>query len=168
MLSFRENSFFIKFSILFFIITIFGYWGIDLNSEELYIAFSFFFLVIVAFSLVRTGALLFFTNTVNRKYVRLFIDLNRIRILLNVHAQILAALVDSQSTIKARLLKFLAFSPDYLIKIARTAKALKFLKLHRRRVTLALNINAFVIKNARLRRFSGFFENSSRFFSVLV
>lgn len=168
MLSFKENSFFIKFSVLFFIITIFGYWGIDLNSEELYIAFSFFFLVIVAFSLVRTGALFFFTNTVNRKYVRLFVDLNRIRVLLNVHAQILDALVHSQNTIKSRLVKFLAFSPNYLVKIARLAKALKFLKLHRRRVVLAMNVNAFVIKNVRLRRFSGFFENSSRFFSILV
>jgi hypothetical protein len=168
MLSFRENSFFVKFSILFFIITIFGYWGIDLNSEELYIAFSFFFLIIVAFSLIRASALLFFTNTVNRKYVRLFVDLNRVRVLLNVHAQILGALVHSQNIIKTRLLKFLAFSPSYLVKVARVAKSLKFLKLHRRRIALALNINAFIIKNVRLRRFSGFFENSSRFFSVLV
>lgn len=139
-----------------------------MNSEELYIAFSFFFLTIVAFSLVRTGALLFFTNTVNRKYVRLFVDLNRIRVLLNVHAQILGALVHSQNIIKARLIKFLAFSPNYLVSVARTTKALKFLKLHRRRIALALNVNAFIVKNVRLRRFSGFFENSSRFFSVLV
>ena len=67
MLSFKENFFFVRFSVLFFILTIFGYWGIDLNSEELYIAFSFFVLVIAVFMLVRSGVLFFFVKAVNAK-----------------------------------------------------------------------------------------------------
>ena len=75
MLSFKENFFFFRFSVLFFILTIFGYWGIDLNSEELYIAFSFFVLVIAVFMLVRSGVLFFFVKSVNAKYSRILTDL---------------------------------------------------------------------------------------------
>lgn len=70
MLNFKDNFFFIKFSVLFFILVIFGYWGIDLNSEEIYIAFSFFFLVIVGFVLSRKSILYFFIRSVNAKYMQ--------------------------------------------------------------------------------------------------
>lgn len=68
MLNFKRDFFFVKFSILFFLIVLFGYWGIDLNSEEVYIAFSFFFLVILAFVGLRLGVLSFFSGLVNKRY----------------------------------------------------------------------------------------------------
>lgn len=71
MLNFRDNFFFAKFAILFFILTIFGYWGIDLNSEELYIAFSFFLLVIVGVVLSRRALALIFIKSVNTKHYRI-------------------------------------------------------------------------------------------------
>src|SRR6187402_1797856 len=70
MLNFRDNFFFVKFSVLFFILVIFGYWGIDLNSEEIYIAFSFFFLTILGFVLSRTAFLYLFVKSVNKKYMQ--------------------------------------------------------------------------------------------------
>jgi hypothetical protein len=75
MLEFKSNFFFIKFSVFFFIATIFGYWSIDLNAEELYIAFSFFFLFILSFTLVRKSVLFFFVNSVNAEFNRVAGDL---------------------------------------------------------------------------------------------
>lgn len=75
MITFRDNFFFIKFSMLFFILTIFGYWGVDLNSEELYIAFSFFLLIIVSVVLFRGAVSSVFFHMVNSKYFRLLSDL---------------------------------------------------------------------------------------------
>lgn len=75
MLNFRENFFFVKFSVLFFLVVIFGYWGIDLNSEELYIAFSFLFLVVLTFVISRQALLLVFVKSVNAKFTRLVADL---------------------------------------------------------------------------------------------
>lgn len=75
MLSFKNNFFFTKFTVLFFILTIFGYWGIDLNSEELYIAFSFFLLVILGVLVSRKAALVLFAKLVNIKYFNFMSDL---------------------------------------------------------------------------------------------
>lgn len=71
MLNFRRDLFFVKFAVLFFLITLFGYWGIDLNSEEVYIAFSFFFLVILAFVSLRLSILSMFVGLANRRYARI-------------------------------------------------------------------------------------------------
>lgn len=46
-----------------------------MNSEELYIAFSFFVLVVASFLLVRNGVLFFFVKSVNAKYSRILADL---------------------------------------------------------------------------------------------
>lgn len=75
MLSFKENFFFFRFTFSFFILTIFEYWGLDLNSEELYIAFSFFVLMVAVFILIRNGILFFFVKAVNLKYSRILSDL---------------------------------------------------------------------------------------------
>lgn len=75
MLNFRENFFFVKFSVLLFFVVIFGYWGVDLNSEEVYIAFSFLFLTILAFVASRQTLLLIFVRSVNTKFARLVSDL---------------------------------------------------------------------------------------------
>lgn len=68
MLRFNDNYYFLKFVSLFFIIIIFGFWGIDQNSEELYIAFSFFLLVLLGIYATRTAALYYFIKVMNLKY----------------------------------------------------------------------------------------------------
>jgi hypothetical protein len=108
MLSFKENFFFFRFSVLFFILTIFGYWGIDLNSEELYIAFSFFVLVIAVFILVRSGILFFFVKAVNMKYSRILADL-----LLTVAA--LRLQISSLSILGDYLVVFLNLANQFLL-----------------------------------------------------
>jgi hypothetical protein len=168
MISFRDNFFFLKFSILFFIVTIFGYWGIDLNSEELYIAFSFFFLVIVAFITVRASALAFFSSAVNRKYSRLLLDLNRIRLILAIRSRILDLLLQSKKTISARVFKFLSFVTEFLPLLTDLRTKLYLTNANRFFVSLALHVNFFIMSNTRVRRFTGFFENSSRFFPISV
>lgn len=168
MLSFKDNFFFVKFSILFFIVTIFGYWGLDLNSEELYIAFSFFFLVIVAFGAVRTSMLLFFLTTVNKKYLRLLVDLNRIRLILFVRSGSLRTFLTIVSSRKAKMLKFLEFSSTHLISLVVLKSRMYLVEANKFFLTLSVHLNFFVLNNARSRRFIGFFENSSRFFSVNV
>lgn len=75
MLRFNDNYYFLKFVSLFFIIIIFGFWGIDQNSEELYIAFSFFLLVLLGIYATRTAALYYFIKVMNLKYWRLLKDL---------------------------------------------------------------------------------------------
>lgn len=75
MMNFRSDFFFFKFAGLFFILTIFGYWGIDLNSEELYIAFSFFLLFSFSVVLFRQTVTALFVHSVNAKYVRFLSDL---------------------------------------------------------------------------------------------
>lgn len=71
MLSFFGNFFFTRFLWVFFILTVFGWWGIDTNSEELYIAFSFFLLIAVTVVVFRRILTLFFVQLVNYKYFRL-------------------------------------------------------------------------------------------------
>jgi len=73
MISFENNFFFIKFLVLFFLITVFGYWGIDLNSEEIYIAFSFFLLVAAAILSFRSSLLNIFVTLLNKKYNKLLV-----------------------------------------------------------------------------------------------
>ena len=109
MLSFKENFFFFRFTVLFFILTIFGYWGLDLNSEELYIAFSFFVLVIAVFILIRNGVLFFFVKAVNSKYCRILADL-----LLTVAAVRLQ--VTSLISLDAYLSIFIKLSNKFLLK----------------------------------------------------
>lgn len=168
MLSFKDNFFFVKFSILFFIVTIFGYWGIDLNSEELYIAFSFFFLVIVAFGAVRTGMLLFFLTTVNKKYLRLLVDLNRIRLILFVRSGSLKKFLTVVVSRKTKMLKFLEFSSTHLVSLVILKSRMYLIEANKFFVTLAIHLNFFTANNVRSRRFVGFFENSYRFFPVNV
>lgn len=92
MLDFKENFFFSRFAVFFFILIVFGYWGVDLNSEEIYIAFTFFFVVVAAFVITRRGILFFFVKAVNRKYARLLGDLLLVVGALNTQSRILDSL----------------------------------------------------------------------------
>lgn len=110
MLNFKDNVFFIRWSAIFFIVSIFGYWGIDLNSEELYIAFSFFFLVIVAFLGVRHSNFFSFTTVINKKFSRVFMSLFTIG---SVRLRRITLLVGTRAVVlllfryKSRIVRFL-------------------------------------------------------------
>lgn len=165
MLSFKENFFFFRFSVLFFILTIFGYWGIDLNSEELYIAFSFFVLVIAVFMLVRSGVLFFFVKAVNAKYSRIVADL-----LLTVAA--LRLQIVSLSVLANYLTVFLNLASQFLVFLSNFVKfglpvfgqvySSKFLRLH-----AAVNVSAAVfVRNCIKTRKSGIFFG--KFFDITL
>lgn len=74
-MSFKNNVIFLKFAILYFLILIFGYWKIDLNSEEIYISFTFFVLVAILFMSFRRTILVFFVESVNSFYNRFLFDI---------------------------------------------------------------------------------------------
>lgn len=133
MLSFKENFFFFRFAVLFFILTIFGYWGLDLNSEELYIAFSFFVLVIAAFILVRNGVLFFFVKAVNSKYARILADL--LLTVASVRLQVISLnSLETYLSIFVKLINsFLVFLVDFVrldLPIFSAVYASKFSMLH--------------------------------------
>lgn len=79
MINFRSNFFFLQFSVLFFFIVIFGFWSIDLNSEEIYIAFSFFVMLILGFIFFRANLMLLFMRLLNSKYSAILGSLLKIR-----------------------------------------------------------------------------------------
>ncbi len=123
-------------------------------------------MVIVAFIALRAGALAFFAATVNRKYSRLLLDLNRIRLILVVRARILDSLLLSKRIISFRVSKFLDFVTRFLPLLTQLRSSIYLVTANKFFIALALNVNFFIISNTRLRRFSGFFENSSRLFPV--
>lgn len=79
MLNFKSNFFFLQFSVLFFFIVIFGFWSIDLNSEEIYIAFSFFIMLVLGFIFFRANLMLVFMRILNKKYSIILSSLLKIR-----------------------------------------------------------------------------------------
>lgn len=68
MLNFNNNAFFTKFCCFFIFILIFNFWAIDLNSEEVFIAFSCVFLVVVGFLFSRAAVLSMFLGSFNSLY----------------------------------------------------------------------------------------------------
>lgn len=170
MLNFQDNFFFAKFTVLFFILTIFGFWGIDLNSEELYIAFSFFLLVILGVILSRRAILTIFVKSINQKYLRLVRDLvsswdalfesyliyQRVRMTKrNVFVYMEMACIRFIS--KGNYFTRRGFGKACMIMRVRSAF---FLAL------LPLSLNVFVKNTARLRKFYSFSGSSAKLFSI--
>jgi len=168
MLSFKDNFFFLKFAFLFFVVTIFGYWGIDLNSEELYIAFSFFFLVVLAFLMSRVAVILFFSKTVNRKYSRLLSNFVRIqRLLTATHWNVLKLLA-------AKIALFWEFE---ILSVAVTKSFFKAMLISQQIYSLRVR-QLFVISTLgtvfnlnsafRLRKFTAFSNKLTHLFSITI
>lgn len=167
-MSFKENFFFIKFALLFFIVTIFGYWGLDLNSEELYIAFSFFFLVVVLFRAVRKSMLLFFLTAVNRKYSRLLVDLNRIRLILSTRNILLKSYIIKVRSRKIKIVNFIKFITLHLQILLNLNARLNVIAARKFFFSLLVNLNFYVFDSVRVRRTLGFLESSLRVFSISI
>lgn len=157
MLSFKENFFFIRFAVLFFILVIFGYWGIDLNSEEVYIAFTFLFLVVASFVMVRRGILFFFVKAVNGKYARLVGDLLLIVGALSTQTRILNTLSLYLPTLSRQINLY----TGYVVSFLRDDLFI-FTTIYRAKVNylLALSSSSFYVLAARLVRS----KTSSAFF----
>lgn len=68
MFNFVNRLFFTKFVLLFFVLLIFGIWEIDLNSEEVLVAFSFLFLIVLLALLLWASMNRSFVFLINKKY----------------------------------------------------------------------------------------------------
>lgn len=168
MLNFKDNFFFAKFTILFFILTIFGYWGIDLNSEELYIAFSFFLLVVVGVILSRKALLVIFIQSVNAKYFRLLNDL-----LVAVSALTLSTIELKRLDVSLSFfLELLTFSKTYLISHLSSDNAVLSRILRAKTAlfsaVLPLSALAFFYNLGAVKKFHSFGDLSSNYFPINI
>jgi hypothetical protein len=112
--------------------------------------------------------LLFFLTTVNKKYLRLLVDLNRIRLILFVRSGSLKTFLTIVSSRKTKMLKFLEFSSTHLVSLVVLKSRMYLVEANKFFINLTIYLNFFVINSTRSRRLIGFFENSSRFFSVNI
>lgn len=166
MLNFKENFFFIKFSVLFFLIVIFGYWGIDLNSEELYIAFSFLFLVVLAFVLSRKALLFIFVKSVNLKFMRIVADLFVIVGAMTLQLSGLFALKNSVKTLYCSSIKFCSLVVNLLGANVAIFEALVCAKMQNLHVFMTMGLGAFFKIVARSRRSNAIIGGFSKFFNI--
>ncbi len=163
MLTFKDNFFFIRFAVLFFILLIFGYWGIDLNSEEIYIAFTFLFLVVASFVMVRRGVLFFFVRSINSKYARLISDLLLVVGALSTQNRILSTLSHYLPSLSTQIRLYTTYVVEFLRKDLATFVAMYRLKAN---YLLALSGSGIYVLAARVtkaRTSSAFF---GKFFDI--
>lgn len=168
MINFRDNFFFAKFTVLFFILTIFGYWGIDLNSEELYIAFSFFLLVIAGVVLSRHSILLVFSKSVNTKYFRIVSDLLIVVGALTMRRHRVRSLWFSSVRLELMLIRFNRFVSFFLKNDSATVDAL--LKVRKLLLSglLSISFASFVKNVAQIKKFYSFSGTTTKLFSVKI
>jgi len=166
MLNFRTNFFFVKFTVLFFILAIFGYWGIDLNSEELYIAFSFFLLVIVGVVTSRQALLYVFIKSVNTKYFRLLSDLLVSVGALTLRVAELEVLSASLVSLKELSTKFAAFTINSLSLDLNVVKNTLLAQRSLLLVLLPLSFKLYCSNLFRIKKFQSFSGSAFKFFSI--
>lgn len=166
MMHFRENFFFVKFSVLFFLVLIFGYWGIDLNSEELYIAFSFLFLVVLAFVLSRQALLFIFVKSVNAKFSRMILDLFVVIGALILQLSGLTVLRNYFKVLSQGSTKFCAAVTNLLGADGAIFATLVSVRLNHLSVYFSLGVSAFGKVIARNRRVASVAGGFSRFFTI--
>ena len=166
MLNFQDNFFFAKFTVLFFILTIFGYWGIDLNSEELYIAFSFFLLVILGVVLSRRAVLTLFVKSVNQKYFRILSDLLVVVSALTLRLVELKALVSSLVSLRKLVSKLITFTSGHFSGDASLVRNLLSARTAFLSSFLSLSLNVFFKNVLRLKKFYSFSAAAAKFFSI--
>lgn len=110
--------------------------------------------------------LLFFLSTVNKKYLRLLVDLNRIRLILRVRSSSLNTFLAVLSARKIKMVKFFEFSSAHLVSLVTLKSYVYITDANKFFIALVVHLNFFVASSARSRKLSGLFMNSSRFFSV--
>lgn len=106
MLDFRKDIFLVKVILLGFLFLVFGFWRIDLNSEEVFIAFSFLFLLVVGIVMFRFLTMRAFVDLFNNKYQRAVSSLNYIIAYLELNDFVLLQLEISYFFLRRFALKF--------------------------------------------------------------
>jgi len=168
MLNFKENFFFVKFSVLFFLVLIFGYWGIDLNSEELYIAFSFLFLVILAFVISRKALLFIFVKSVNSKFSRIISDLFVVGGALTLQLSVLRLLKNYFNTLLNSIVKFCTLTVHFLLANIKIFSSLAVARMNKLSIFVVLGLGAFCKIIARSRRTSAMVGSFSKLFNIYI
>lgn len=168
MINFRDNYFFVKFVVLFFILTIFGYWGIDLNSEELYIAFSFFLLVVAGLAVFRRGVLLVFIESTNVKYFRLLSGLIVTIGALNLSVAYFKNLKLALDSLSRLVVAFVKFSTNFLIDDFGVICKIFHVKSALVRSFLPLGVKMWLINLAKIKKLKSFKGVASKFFSIKI
>jgi len=134
----------------------------------LYIAFSFFFLVILAFTAIRRSVLLFFVKAINTKYYRMLSDL-----LVVIGALILQ--VNSFNSLKQYLPVFFFVTRSFVLSLATfmTSELNVFYTTYssKLRILNALcfsGLALFEANNVRVRRAGVFLGDVSKFFKITL
>lgn len=166
MLSFKENFFFVKFSVLFFLVLIFGYWGIDLNSEELYIAFSFLFLVVLAFVMSRKALLFIFVKSVNSKFSRIISDLFIVVGSLTLQLSGLYLLKNYFTVLLNSITKFCTLAVHLLLSNLNIFSSLLAARMNNLSIFMVLGLGVFCKVIARSRRINVMVGGFSKLFSI--
>lgn len=166
MLNFQSTNFFVKFTLLFFILIIFGYWGVDLNSEELYIAFSFFILVLFGVTLFKSSLVLIFTKMLNVKYFRLFIDLLSISGAVWYKLQTLVFLREQLKFVEYFIATFITFNLKFFIKNDSTVYWVITSNAYLLSVILPLSFRTYLFKLELFKKFQFFNSFVSRSFAI--
>lgn len=166
MLNFKENFFFVKFSVLFFLVLIFGYWGIDLNSEELYIAFSFLFLVILAFVMSRKALLFIFVKSVNSKFSRIVSDLFVVVGALTLQLSGLHTLKNYFNVLLNSIARFCILATRLLLSNVNIFHSLVVARMNNLSIFVVLGLSAFCKVIARSRRTNVIVGGFSKLFNI--
>lgn len=166
MLNFKENFFFVKFSVLFFLVLIFGYWGIDLNSEELYIAFSFLFLVVLAFVMSRKALLFIFVKSVNSKFSRIISDLFVVVGALTLQLSGLHTLKNYFNVLLNSIVKFCTLTTHLLLSNVNIFGSLVVARMNTLSIFMVLGLGAFCKVIARSRRVNVMVGGFSKLFNI--
>lgn len=168
MIRFTNNLFFVKFAVLFFILTIFGYWGIDLNSEELYIAFSFFLLVVIGFLTFRAAVATFFVSAYNAKYSKALSSQLLIFNAIGLKHFFLGRLLDRSA--KSLLALESLFKYLSLALMRGVALHLQLSSVRVAALSAASTISFFSFSSllSKERRASAFSSSFNRFFSITI
>ena len=165
MLNFKDNFFFSKFAVLFFLLVIFGYWGIDLNSEELFIAFSFLFLVVFAFVSTRVGVSYAFIKMVNKKYSRQLSSYFYLIGHLELQKNIVSELVKANAFFLSAL-NLLVILRNNLASFNQTTLTLRVRNLVLAKLSVFSGLLFFFSEKSKLRRFLGFRQQAAKAFKL--
>lgn len=137
-----------------------------MNSEELYIAFSFLFLVVLAFVLSRQALLFIFVKSVNSKFSRIVSDLFVVVGALTLQLSGLYELRNYFRVLSEDMLKFCMLSAGLFGTGAAVFTAWAFARTCNINIYVSLGLAAFFKLLARNRRMGVVVGEFSRFFNI--
>jgi hypothetical protein len=137
---------------------IFGYWGIDLNTEEIFISFVFLVLVMVLFLSFRRSIAILFVKSVNLIYNRFLLDILLRVELLEAYLLCLAELI----LFFEKLERLLFFVEAFRVQSRRYVYELnRFVSYKSYKLFLVFNFSIYLFSNRILFDKYFFFRGSS-------